>query len=67
MNSLNDSIHTASGVVQDKKVCVWASGRGAHSKSKLHSPPQADHNWNNINAFATCLGRKMGVAHCICM
>ena len=35
-------------------------------KSKLHSPPQADHNWKPINAFPTCLGRQMEVVHSIC-
>ena len=48
------TIHTASGIAQDKKVCVWALGRGAHSKSKLHFPLQVDLNWKPINAFATC-------------
>ena len=63
MNSTNDNIHTASGVAQNKNVRVQALGRGAHSKSKLHSPPQADRNWKPINAFAVCLGRQMGAAH----
>ena len=62
MNSSNDNINTASGVAQDKKVCVWALGRGARSKNKLHFPPQPDRNWKFINAFATRLGRQMG--HC---
>ena len=44
MNSPNDNIDTASGVAQDKKVCVWALGRGARSKHNLHSPPQTDYN-----------------------
>ena len=66
MNSPNDNIHTASGVVQNKKMRVRALGRGARSKSKLHSPPQADRYWKPINAFATCLGRQMGAAHSIC-
>ena len=50
MNSLNDNIHTALDVTQDKKVCIQALGRVACSKSKLHSPPQADHNGKPINA-----------------
>ena len=66
MNSPNDNIHTASGVTQDKKVCVWALGRGDHLKNKLHSPPQTDHNWKPINAFAMHLGRQMVAAHSIC-
>ena len=52
MNSLIDNIYTASGVVQDKKVRVRVLGRGAHSKSKLHSLPQADRNWKPIHAYA---------------
>ena len=67
MNSLNDSIHTALGVAQDKKVCVRAAGRGNRSKCKLHFPPKADHKWKPINAFATRLGRQMGAAHSICI
>ena len=43
-----------------KKVCVWVLGRGAHSKSKLHSPPLADCNEKSINTFAMCLGKQMG-------
>ena len=59
MNALNDNIYTASGIAQDKKVCVQALGRRSCSKSKLHSPLQADHNWKPINAFAMHLGRQM--------
>ena len=66
MNSLNDNIYTVSGVAQDKKVRIRALGRGACSKSKLHSPPQTNHNWKPINAFTTCLGRQMGPLHSIC-
>ena len=66
MNSLNDNIVTASGVEQNKKVRVWALGRGSYSKSKLYSPPQADHNWKPINAFAGHLGRQMGAEDNIC-
>ena len=66
MTQSNNSIHTALGVAQDKKVRVRALGRGARSKSKLHFPPQADRNWKPINAFATRLGRKMGTAPSIC-
>ena len=40
MNSLNENIHTAWGVAQNKKVRVRALGRDARLKSKLHSPPQ---------------------------
>ena len=65
MNSLNDNIHTASGVAQNKKTCIWALGRGVHSKSKLHSPPKADCNWKTINAFAMSLRRQMVAAHSI--
>ena len=32
MNSPNDNIYTASGVAQNKKVCVCALGRGDRSK-----------------------------------
>ena len=60
MNNLNDNIHTASGVAQDKKVRVRALGRGARSKSKLHSTPQADRNWKPINTFAMHLGKQRG-------
>ena len=66
MNSPNDNIHIASGVAQDEKVCVWALGRGARLKSKLHSLPQADRNWKSINAFTTRLGRQMEAAHSVC-
>ena len=66
MNSLNDNIHTALDVMQDKKVCVQALGRVACSKSKLHSPPQADRNGKPINAFTMHLGRQMGAVHSIC-
>ena len=46
MNSLNDNIiHTVLGIAQDRKVCVQVLGRGAHLKSKLHSPPPGDCNW----------------------
>ena len=38
-------------------------GRGAPSKSTVHSPPQTDRNWKPINTFATRLGRQMGAAH----
>ena len=65
MNSSNDNC-TALGIAQDEKVHIWALGRGSHSKSKVHSSPQADHNWKPINAFATHLGKKMGAAHSIC-
>ena len=66
MNSLNDNIYTASDVMQDKKVHTQALGRRIHSKSKLHSSSQADHNWKLINAFAMRLERQMGAAHSIC-
>ena len=66
MNSPNDNIHTASGVMQEKKVRVRALGRGARSKSMLHSLPQTDRNWKSINVFATHSGRQMGAAHSIC-
>ena len=58
-NSSNDNIHTASGIAQDKKVCIWALSRWGCSKSKLHSPPQADHNWKPINAIAMRLRKQM--------
>ena len=67
MNSPNGNIRTASGVAQDKKVRVRPSGREACSKSKLHFPPQADHNWKSVNAFATRLGRQMGATENICI
>ena len=60
MNCSNDNIHTASSVTQDKKILVWALGRGARSKSKLHSPTQADHNWKPIDVFSMRLERQMG-------
>ena len=63
MNRVKNNIHAASGVAQDKKVRVRALGRGARSKSKLHSPPQADHHRKPTNAVATRLGRQMGAAH----
>ena len=63
MNSPKNNIRTALGVAQDKKVRVRALGRGVRSKWKLYSPPQADHNWKPINAFATRLWRKIGAAH----
>ena len=66
MNNLNDNIYAASGVAQNKRVRVWALDRRACSKSKLHSPPQADRNWKPINAFATHLESHMGTAHSIC-
>ena len=64
MNSSIDNIYTASGVAQDKKVCVRALDREARSKSKLHL--QADRNWKSINAFAMRLGRQMRAGHSIC-
>ena len=36
MNSLNDNIHAASGVAQDKKVRVRVVGIGDRSKCKPH-------------------------------
>ena len=66
MNSPNDNTHTPLGVVLDKKICIQSLGKEVHSKSKLHSLPQADRNWKPINAFATCLGRQMGAPHSIC-
>ena len=65
-NRPKQSKNTALGVMQNKKVCVWALGRGTLLKSKLHSPPQVDCNWKPINAFPTCLERKMDVVHSIC-
>ena len=65
MNSLNDNIYTAPGVARYKNVRDRALGRGARSKSKLHSLPLADRNWKPINAFATRLGRQMEAAHSI--
>ena len=57
MNSSNDNIHIALGIMQDKKVCVWALGRGACLKSKLHSPSQADHNWKpQLSVHSLCFG-----------
>ena len=56
MDNFNDNIHTASGIAQDKKVRVRVLGKGARSKSKLHSPPQAKHNWKPINTLATHFG-----------
>ena len=58
MNSLNDNIHTALGVVQDKKVRVWALDRGACSKSKL--------NVTGNPSIHTHLGKQMRAAHSIC-
>ena len=66
MNSSNGNIYPRSSIAQNKKVCIQTLSRGAHLKSKLHSPPQADCNWKPINAFATHMGRKMGAAHSIC-
>ena len=63
MNSSSDNIYTALNVMQNKKVCIRALGRGVHSKNKLHSPAQADCNWKSINAFSMCLGRQMEAAH----
>ena len=62
-NIPKQSNNTALGVMQNKKVCIWALERETLLKSKLHSPPQADHNWKPINAFPTCLGRQMEVVH----
>ena len=45
MNSLNDNIHNALGVAQDKKIRVRAVGRGGRLKCKPHFPPKADRNW----------------------
>ena len=44
MNSPDNNIHTALHNAQDKKVNIQALGREAHLKSKLHFPPQPDHN-----------------------
>ena len=66
MISSNDNIHTASGVAEDEKVRVWALGTGARSKSKLHSPSQANLNWKPINTFSTRLGRQIRASHSIC-
>ena len=65
-NRPKQSNNTALGVMENKKVCVWALGRGTLLKSKLHSPSQTDYNWKPINAFPTCLGRQMEVVHSIC-
>ena len=65
-NRPKQSNNTTLGVMQNKKVCIWALGRETLLKSKLHSPPQADHNWKPINAFPTCLGWQMEVVHSIC-
>ena len=65
MNNSTDNIHTVSGVAQNKKVCAGVLGRGVRSKSKLRSPPQADHNWKPTNAFSTRLGKQMGATHSI--
>ena len=59
MNSLQDNIYIVSGVAMEKKVCIWALGRGAR-KSKLYSPPQPDRNWKPIDAFVTLLQRQIG-------
>ena len=59
MNNPNDNIHTASGVKQDKKVRVRSLGRGTRSKSKPHSPPQADRNWKPI-CFRYTFGEANG-------
>ena len=66
MKSLNNNIHTALGIAQDKNVCILALGTEATSKTKLHSTPQSNHNWKPINAFAISLGIQMEVKHSIC-
>ena len=65
-NRPKQSKNTALGVMQNKKVCVWALGRGTLLKSKPHSPPQVDCNWKPINAFPMCLERQMDVVHSNC-
>ena len=54
MNSLKDNIHTALGIMQDRKVCVWALDRGTCSKSKQHSLPQADLT-GNLSMHSLCI------------
>ena len=60
MNSPNDNIHTASGVAQNKKVRVRASGRGARSKSKLHSPHKLTVSGNSLMHLLRVWGGKWG-------
>ena len=60
INSPNDNIYTALGVAQNEKFRVWALGKGARLKSKLHSLPQADRTWKPINVIATHLGKRLG-------
>ena len=67
MNNPNDNIYAALGVAQNKRVRVWPLDRRACSKSKLHSPPQADRNWKPINAVPTHLENHMEAAHSICI
>ena len=58
-------IDAASDVAQHKKVRVRALGRGARSKNKRHSPPQASFNSSSTNVPATRLERRMGTAQSI--
>ena len=56
MNSLNDNIHTVFGIVQDKKVCIQALGRGAHLKSKLLHKLTITEN-QSIHLLCVCRGK----------
>ena len=57
MNSPNDNIHTALSIAQNKKICIWALGKGACLKSYIFSHKLTIARNSSMHSLCICIGK----------